>query len=166
VAPSHGPPGISPDAATSRVAGREVLGVFLRIGWVVVAQTGTHAQLAHPNRSGRTTIPPHPDETIDRLWTKQLSIRRGYVTTSSKLHSEKMIARRTFTIVVELEETGGCLVIVSALPGCFTNAPTVEYCEVRAMEAIKVHLAGLRADGEPIPEEVGEPQLLAVTVAA
>jgi predicted RNase H-like HicB family nuclease len=34
------------------------------------------------------------------------------------------------------------------------------------VEAIEVHIAGLRADGEPVPEEVGEPQLLAVTVAA
>lgn len=31
---------------------------------------------------------------------------------------------------------------------------------------IEVHIAGLRADGEPVPEEVGAPQLLAVTVAA
>jgi predicted RNase H-like HicB family nuclease len=34
------------------------------------------------------------------------------------------------------------------------------------VEAIEVHIAGLPADGEPVPEEVGSPQLLAVTVAA
>ena len=33
-------------------------------------------------------------------------------------------------------------------------------------EAIEVHIAGLRADGEPVPEEIGAPQLLTVTVAA
>jgi hypothetical protein len=34
------------------------------------------------------------------------------------------------------------------------------------VEAIEVHIAGLQADGEPVAEEVGPPQLLAVTVAA
>jgi hypothetical protein len=29
-----------------------------------------------------------------------------------------------------------------------------------------VHIAGLIADGESVPEEVGKPQLLTVTVAA
>jgi predicted RNase H-like HicB family nuclease len=38
--------------------------------------------------------------------------------------------------------------------------------EVRcAIGAIEVHLAGLGADGEPIPEEVGQPQPLTVTIA-
>jgi predicted RNase H-like HicB family nuclease len=57
-------------------------------------------------------------------------------------------------------------VTVPTLPGCFTRGSTVEECRTRAVEAIEVHIAGLRADGEPVPEEVGEPQLLAVTVAA
>jgi antitoxin HicB len=73
---------------------------------------------------------------------------------------------RTYTIVVEPEEGGGYYVTVPALPGCFTRGSTVEECQERAVEAIGVHIAGLRADGEPVPEEVGVPQLLAVTVAA
>ena len=73
---------------------------------------------------------------------------------------------RTYTIVVEPEETGGYLVTVPALPGCFTQGRTLEECRERAAEAIEVHIAGLRGDGEPIPEEVGTPQLLTVTVAA
>jgi antitoxin HicB len=73
---------------------------------------------------------------------------------------------RTYTIVVEREETGGYFVSVPALPGCFTRGATVEECQERAVEAIEVHIAGLRADGEEVPEEVGTPQLLAVTVAA
>lgn len=55
---------------------------------------------------------------------------------------------------------------VPALPGCFTRGSTIEECRERAVEAIEVHIAGLQADGEPIPEEVAAPQLLAVTVAA
>ncbi len=56
---------------------------------------------------------------------------------------------------------------VAALPGCFTRGSTIEQCRERAVEAIEVRISGLRADGEPVPEEVGPPpQLLAVTVAA
>jgi antitoxin HicB len=77
-----------------------------------------------------------------------------------------MQSMRTYTIVVEPEEGGGYYVTVPTLPGCFTRGSTVEECRTRAVEAIEVHIAGLQADGEPVPEEVGEPQLLAVTVAA
>jgi antitoxin HicB len=73
---------------------------------------------------------------------------------------------RTYTIVVEPEPDGGYFVIVPALPGCFTRGSTIEECRERAVEAIEVHIAGLQTDGQPVPEEVGAPQLLAVTVAA
>jgi predicted RNase H-like HicB family nuclease len=77
-----------------------------------------------------------------------------------------MRSMRTYTIVVEPEEDGGYFVAVPALPGCFTRGSSLEECQERAVEAVEVHIAGLRADGEPVPEEVGTPQLLAVTVAA
>jgi predicted RNA binding protein YcfA (HicA-like mRNA interferase family) len=35
-----------------------------RLGWVVVVQRGSHAQLKHPDRSGRVTVPLHAGETI------------------------------------------------------------------------------------------------------
>ncbi len=73
---------------------------------------------------------------------------------------------RTYTIVVEPEQGGGYYVTVPALPGCFTRGNTLEECQERAVEAIEVHISGLQADGEPVPEEIGRPQLLAVTVAA
>jgi antitoxin HicB len=73
---------------------------------------------------------------------------------------------RTYTIVLEPEVSGGYYVTVPALPGCFTRGNSVEECRERAVEAIEVHIAGLQADGEPVPEETGTPQLLAVTVAA
>jgi predicted RNase H-like HicB family nuclease len=73
---------------------------------------------------------------------------------------------RTYTIVVEPEYGGGYFVTVPALSGCFTRGSTIDECRERAVEAIEVHIAGLRADGEPVPDEVGAPQLLAVTVAA
>ena len=77
-----------------------------------------------------------------------------------------MDSMRTYTIVVEPEEGGGYYVTVPALPGCFTRGGTIDECRERAVEAIEVHIAGLQADGEQIPEEAGVPQLLAVTVAA
>jgi predicted RNase H-like HicB family nuclease len=73
---------------------------------------------------------------------------------------------RTYTIVVEPDETGDLIVSVPPLPGCFTHGKTMEECRERAVEAIEVHIAGLIADGEPVPEEVGTPRLLSVTVAA
>lgn len=73
---------------------------------------------------------------------------------------------RTYTVVVEPEEGGGYFVSVPALPGCFTRGDSIEQCRERAAEAIEVHIAGLRADGEPVPEEIGQPHLLTVTVAA
>lgn len=73
---------------------------------------------------------------------------------------------RTYTIVVEPDESGDLVVSVPALPGCFTHGKTIEECKERAIEAIEVHIAGLVADGEPVPQEVGTPKLLSVTVAA
>lgn len=73
---------------------------------------------------------------------------------------------RTYTIVVEPEDTGGYMVLVPALPGCFTQGATLDECRECAAEAVAVHIAGLEADGEPIPDEAGAPQLLTVTVAA
>lgn len=73
---------------------------------------------------------------------------------------------RTYSIVVEPETEGGYFVTVPALPGCFTRGSTVEECRERAAEAIEVHIAGLVADGAPVPEEAEKPQLLSVTVAA
>jgi len=78
----------------------------------------------------------------------------------------RMKAMRTYTIVVEPEEGGGYYVTVPALPGCFTRGNSVEDCRQRAVEAIEVHIAGLRVDGKPVPEEIAAPRLLAVTVAA
>jgi len=73
---------------------------------------------------------------------------------------------RTYTIVVEPEETGGFYVLVPALPGCFTRGDTLDECRENAAEAITLHIAGLEADGEEVPVEHGAAQLLTVTVAA
>lgn len=47
-----------------RPTGREVLTALRRLGWEVVAQRGSHAQLKHPERGGRVTVPLHAGETL------------------------------------------------------------------------------------------------------
>jgi predicted RNA binding protein YcfA (HicA-like mRNA interferase family) len=47
-----------------RITGRELARALGKRGWVVVAQKGSHAQLKHPARGGRVTVPLHAGETI------------------------------------------------------------------------------------------------------
>jgi predicted RNA binding protein YcfA (HicA-like mRNA interferase family) len=47
-----------------RITGREVVRALGKLGWVVVFQKGSHAQLKHPARGGRVTVPLHAGETI------------------------------------------------------------------------------------------------------
>jgi predicted RNA binding protein YcfA (HicA-like mRNA interferase family) len=47
-----------------RVTGRQIVRALTRLGWVVVVQRGSHAQLKHPRRGGRVTVPLHAGETI------------------------------------------------------------------------------------------------------
>ena len=47
-----------------RVTGRELVRALESLGWVVVAQRGSHAQLKHPHHPGRVTVPLHAGETI------------------------------------------------------------------------------------------------------
>ncbi len=41
---------------------------------------------------------------------------------------------------------------VPDLPGCIATAPTVEAVEREIRDAIRFHIEGLRADGEPVPQ--------------
>lgn len=47
-----------------RITGPEIVRALTRLGWRVVAQRGSHAQLRHPDRGGRVTVPIHAGETI------------------------------------------------------------------------------------------------------
>ena len=46
------------------VTGRDVVRALGKLGWVIVAQKGSHAQLKHPIRGGRVTVPMHAGETL------------------------------------------------------------------------------------------------------
>jgi predicted RNA binding protein YcfA (HicA-like mRNA interferase family) len=47
-----------------RITGREAVRALGKLGWKVVVQQGSHAQLKHPSRGGRVTVPLHAGETI------------------------------------------------------------------------------------------------------
>jgi predicted RNA binding protein YcfA (HicA-like mRNA interferase family) len=46
------------------ITGRELVRALGKLGWQVVAQRGSHAQLKHPAQAGRVTVPLHAGETI------------------------------------------------------------------------------------------------------
>jgi len=76
------------------------------------------------------------------------------------------VAEYAYTIVLHPDpDSGGYAVEVPALPGCFTQGRTHAEALARAEEAIAVHLAGLVADGEPIPVERERPELATITVS-
>jgi len=54
-------------------------------------------------------------------------------------------------IVVEQTSTGYSAYSPD-LPGCIATGPSREVVEQRMREAIELHLEGLRADGERVPE--------------
>ncbi|HVB10938.1 MAG TPA: type II toxin-antitoxin system HicB family antitoxin [Bacillota bacterium] len=61
---------------------------------------------------------------------------------------------RTSRVVLHQDPgSTGWWVSVPALPGCFTQGDTRTQALERVREAIEVHIAGLLADGEPVPEE-------------
>jgi predicted RNase H-like HicB family nuclease len=74
---------------------------------------------------------------------------------------------RQYAIIVHPDsEQGGYWVTVPALPGCFSQGDTLQEAIANAQEAIGLHLEGLIAKGEPIPEEKEHPQAIVVDVAA
>ena len=57
-----------------------------------------------------------------------------------------------YLVVIEHTEQTGYSAWAPDLPGCVAAAETREECEQLMREAIGLHLAGMRQDGEPIPE--------------
>jgi predicted RNase H-like HicB family nuclease len=57
-----------------------------------------------------------------------------------------------YLVVFEHTEGTGYSAWVPDLPGCVAADKSREECERLIREAIELHLAGMREDGEPIPE--------------
>lgn len=73
---------------------------------------------------------------------------------------------KQYTIFLDPDfEDGGYTVTVPALPGIVTEGRTVEEAIVMARDAIDLHLKGLCAAGEPIPDETIRPQAITLDIS-
>ena len=59
----------------------------------------------------------------------------------------------TYTVHIEPGEDHGYIAHFPALPGCHTQADTVEEAVVRAKEALEMFLDSMIAHGEALPRE-------------
>ena len=66
-----------------------------------------------------------------------------------------------YAIVIE-KEKGNYSAYVPDLPGCITTDDTIKEIEKNMIEAISLHLEGLKEEGLPIPEPMTNCQYLEV----
>ena len=55
---------------------RDVISALLAVGWVEVAQKGSHKQFKHPARTGRVTV-PHPERDLPIGTLKSIERQSG-----------------------------------------------------------------------------------------
>ena len=68
---------------------------------------------------------------------------------------------RVFSVLA-FPDGDGYSVTVPSLPGCFSQGVTLEEAVEHAKEAISLHVEGMEADGEPIPDEAEHRPFLAL----
>lgn len=65
-------------------------------------------------------------------------------------------------VILIPDETGGYVVEVPSLPGCYSQGETEEEALANIREAIELHLEDMIASGEEVPADVPAPILLKV----
>lgn len=65
-------------------------------------------------------------------------------------------------VLIPDTEVGGYTVIVPSLPGCVSEGDTLEEALANIKEAIELHIEGMIAHGEEVPEENDAPLQVAV----
>ena len=60
-----------------RHTAREVLARLRRAGWQEKSRVGSHAQLTHPIRVGKVTVPVHQGATLDAFIMKKILKQAG-----------------------------------------------------------------------------------------
>lgn len=65
-------------------------------------------------------------------------------------------------VILIPEETGGYVVEVPSLPGCYSQGETEDEALANIREAIELHIEDMRACGEDVPDDVPAPILLKV----
>lgn len=63
-------------------------------------------------------------------------------------------------VILIPDETGGYVVEVPSLPGCYSQGETVEEALENIREAIELHIGDMIASGEEVPDDVPAPILL------
>jgi predicted RNase H-like HicB family nuclease len=63
-------------------------------------------------------------------------------------------------VILIPDETGGYVVEVPSLPGCFSQGETEVEALANIREAIELHIEDMLAAGEEIPDDVPAPILL------
>jgi len=53
-----------------------------------------------------------------------------------------------YTVIIHPAEEGGYWADVPALPGCFSQGETIEETLIHTKEAIEIHVAALREEGQ------------------
>ena len=60
-----------------------------------------------------------------------------------------------FTVLIHPAEEGGYWTEVPALPGCFSQGETIEEVLANTKEAIEIHVAVLREEGQEVTGDAG-----------
>ncbi|MGI8554581.1 MAG: type II toxin-antitoxin system HicB family antitoxin [Dehalococcoidia bacterium] len=69
-----------------------------------------------------------------------------------------------YTVVLLHGGDPGYTVLVPQLPGCITEGDSIDEALANAREAIALHIEGMAADGESIPQELAPPIVRQVEV--
>jgi predicted RNase H-like HicB family nuclease len=56
-----------------------------------------------------------------------------------------------YLVIFNKDENGTIWVEVPDLPGCFSSGDTIDEAKKNVVEAIELHIEGLREEGRPIP---------------
>ena len=115
---------------------REAIKRVEKDGWYQVNQEGSHRQYKHPTKKVASRLRATPPW----IWT-----RRRKIVSSNKR------AEMKYAVLFEKTNTGYSA-HVPDLPGCVAAGATLEETAELMRKAIQMHLAGMREDGEPIPE--------------
>jgi predicted RNase H-like HicB family nuclease len=86
---------------------------------------------------------------------------------SRSLHKGDLMPEHHYTVYFEPLTEGGYQVVFPAIPEIVTWGRTLDEARVMAHDALRCHLEGLKADGEPLPveEHAPEGELVKETVA-
>lgn len=114
---------------------REVMVLIEADGWYLVRTRGDHHRYKHPTRKGLVTVAGHPWHA--QQYHEASRAERGYL--------------MKYAVVIEQVE-GNYSAYVPDLPGCVATGDTVEDVERVIRDAIVFHIAGLQAEGLPVPE--------------